>query len=145
MFCKKAKSTAKQLIEEFDAFEQAHIGTALQVTKQLDKYLAGPLGALVVGLIPGTVDDVIRTQLLRILPEAIDVLTIENACKNQTTLQGKATCFVTQLRKVDPQLQQTILNKLAAVIARELDNNKLADEVYELFVQLQKQINAKAA
>ena len=140
-FCKSVKTKVKSLMKEFDSFIQAHVEVALQVTTEIKKLLSGPVGIIITSVIPGSIDDAIRVKLLQILPEAIDTLMILDACKSKTSLNEKISCFITELKKVDPELQEAILHKLATILTRELDNNKLAQNIYDLFVQVQYSIN----
>lgn len=142
-FCKRVKPKINSLLKAFDEFVQKHVEVALTVTEGIKKIAAGVTGDIITSLIPGTLDDAIRARLLQILPYAIDTLKILDACKEKLSLQEKANCFITELKKVDPALQEAILHKLASIITRELDNSKLAQNVYDLFVQVQYSLDKK--
>lgn len=136
-FCKSVRSKIKSILRKFDKEVEEHVDTALLVTTSIKKFLRSPVSDIINAIIPGQIDDLIRAKLLVILPYAIDTLTIIDHCKDAKTLNEKAACYIDQLKKVDPALQEAILHKLAAIITRELDGNKLAQSVYDLFVQAQ--------
>lgn len=136
-FCKSANKKIKELLKEFDSYIIAHIDTALKITTAIQKALKSPGAIIATALIPGDIDNTARQELIKILQIVVPTLSIVDTCKGQTTFQSLMQCFVLNLKKQDPELQQAILQKLAALITNKLDNSKLDQNLYDLFVQAQ--------
>jgi hypothetical protein len=135
MFCIKMKSQLKSLLHEFDSYVDAHIDTALEITAALKSALTSPVTDLIVALIPGNIDDALRNALITALDKTITALNIADACKQYTDVNDKLKCFVTQLQLKDPQLQDAILQKLASLLAGDLDGQRLKQSLYDLYTQ----------
>lgn len=137
MFCKTAISKIKNFFKQLDGYLSAHITTALMVTTAVKNALDGIAGDLLVNLIPGNMDNVVRDKVVAALEKSIDVLSIVDTCKGYTDIQGKLSCFINEVSKRDPQLQQALLIKLASLLTKELDGNRYKQNVYDAFVQAQ--------
>ena len=135
MFCTKMKNQMRTLLKEFDSYIDAHVDTALHITTEIKNILASPVADIVTSIIPGNVDDMIRTQLLLALDKAIQALNIADACKQYTDINDKLKCFVLQLQQKDPQLQDALLQKLASLVAGHLDGQRLKQYLYDLYTQ----------
>lgn len=133
--CNKLKSRLKNALKYFDNYVDAHVETALQITKALKTMLNSPVVDILTTLIPGQVDNIIKNQLVSALDKAIEALSIADACKSCTDINTKLTCFVSELKKLHPNLQDAVLQKLASLIAAHLHNNKLQQCFYDLFTQ----------
>ena len=135
MFCTKMKTRIKSLLRNFDTYVEAHIDTALTITKSLKSLLSSPAAEILTAIIPGDVDNVIRLQLISALGKAIEALTIVDNCKQYSNLDEKLKCFVEQLQQRDPHLQDAILQKLASLLACHLDGQRLKQSLYDLYTQ----------
>lgn len=135
MLCPKASGKMRSALKQFDQYVDAHIETALRLTTALRNILSSPVTDIVTAIIPGDLDDKIRTQLLNATVKAVEVLTIADSCKGCSTVEEKLHCFVDQLRQRDPQLQDAILQKLASLLASQLDGERLKQVLYDLYTQ----------
>ena len=135
MLCPKAGGKLRSALKQFDQYVDAHIETALKVTIALKNLLNSPAADILTTIIPGELDNVIRTQLLNATIKAVEVLTIADNCKQCTDPEEKLQCFVQQIKQRDPNLQDAILQKLASLLAAELDGQKLKQALYDLYTQ----------
>jgi len=135
MFCTKMKNQVRILLKEFDSYIDAHIDTALLIATGIKNLLASPVADIVTDIIPGNIDDAVRTQLLLALDKAIQALTIADTCKQCLDINDKLKCFVQQLKQHDPQLQDALLQKLASLVAGHLDGLRLKQYLYDLYTQ----------
>jgi hypothetical protein len=135
MFCPTSGSKIKIALKQFDQYVNAHIDTALKVTTAIKNALASPAADIITAIIPGSLDDTIRTQLLNAIIKVVEVLTIADNCKQCTSAEEKLKCFVAQIQQRDPQLQDAILQKLASLLAAELDGQRLKQALYDLYTQ----------
>ena len=135
MFCTTLRTQYKSLLRQFDSFIDAHIDTALAVTTQLENFLASPAADMLTAIIPGNLDDAIKKQLIAALEKAVEVLTIADNCKLYTDLNDKLKCFAQQLQQRDPQLREAVLQKLASLVAANLDGQRVKQNLYDLYTQ----------
>ncbi len=135
MFCPTSGSKIKIALKQFDQYVNAHIDTALKVTTAIKNALASPAADIITAIIPGNLDDTIRAQLLNAIIKVVEVLTIADNCKQCTSAEEKLKCFITQIQQRDPQLQDAILQKLASLLAAELDGQRLKQALYDLYTQ----------
>jgi len=135
MFCTNANAEIKSALKQFDQYVNTHVETALQITTALKYMLSSPVADIITAIIPGTIDDVLRTQLLNALNKITEALSIVDSCKQFTDLNDKLKCFVQQLGQRDPQLQDAVLLKLSSLLAAELDGQKLKQSLYDLYTQ----------
>lgn len=135
MLCTNIRNKLKALLRHFDNYVDGHIDIALKITTGLKQVLSSPEADILTAIIPGDADDKLKLKLENALSEAIDVLSIVDSCRQLTDTNSKLQCFVTQLQQKDPQLQGAILQKLAAFIAGRLDDQKLRQNLYDLYTQ----------
>ena len=135
MFCPRSSGKIRSALKQFDQYVDTHIDLALRLTTALKNILASPVADIITAIIPGDLDNVIRTQLLNATVKAVEVLTIADTCKQCTDTQEKLKCFVAQIQQRDPHLQDAILQKLASLIASHLDGQRLKQSLYDLYTQ----------
>jgi len=134
-FCKSIKPEVKKILTFLDEEILGHIDVALKVTTAIQKFLISPVSDIVTALIPGQIDDTIKAKLIPILQTVVPTLAIMDSCKTKTTFEQQLSCFITNLKAQDPDLQQAILNKMAALITAKLHDQKLAQNIYDLLTQ----------
>jgi len=135
MFCSKIKGQVRSVLKEFDQYVDEHIDTALKVTVALKNILSSPVTDIITAIIPGDLDNTIKTQLINALTKAIEALSIADICKQYAEPADMLSCFVQQVKQRDPQLQDAILQKLASLVAGQMDGNKLQQSLYDLYTQ----------
>lgn len=136
MFCDKIKPKVRVMLKQFDTYVDSHVDMALKVTAAIKAALDSPLAGILVAVIPGDLDNTLRTQLSAALQKALEALAIVNDCKQYTALDDKLQCFASEIKQRDPQLQDAILQKLASLMAGELDGQRLKQNLYDLFTQV---------
>jgi hypothetical protein len=135
MLCITIKAKLRALLKNFDSYIDTHIDTALKISQALKNILASPVADILTAIIPGDADNVIRQKLTDALSKVIEALAIADACKQYADLNDQLNCFVNQLRQRDPQLQDAILQKLASLLAGNLDGLRLSQSLYDLYTQ----------
>ncbi len=125
----------KALLGEFDNYVNDHIDIALSVTTELKKALSSPVADLLVALIPGDLDSLIRERLVKGLDIAVKALTVAENCKQCTTTEDSLRCFVGQLKQLDPNLQDAVLQKLASLLSFHMDGQRMKQHMYDLYTQ----------
>ena len=135
MFCPKINKQVKSALQQFDSYVDAHVDVALKVSIAIKNLLNSPVADIVTAIIPGELDNTIRVKLVSALDKVVEALTIVDTCKQYTNLNDKLKCFITQLQQRDPQLQDAVLQKLASLLAANLDGQKLKQSLYDLYTQ----------
>jgi hypothetical protein len=133
--CNKLKSRLKSALKNFDRFIDAHVDTALQITTALKNILNSPVADVLSAILPGQLDGLIKNQLVDALDKAITALTIADTCKTCTDLNSKLACFVSEVKKLNPDLQNALLQKLASLISAHLHGQQLQQCLYDLYTQ----------
>lgn len=137
MFCSKFFGKIKSIFRQFDTYVSEHVAIALQVTTAIRDALSGTASDILLAVIPGDLDAVIRDKVVIALNKAIDALAIIDACKQYTNVADKLQCFIREIKKHNPAVQEALLMKLSSLIAAELDEGKLKQNLYDLFAQAQ--------
>jgi hypothetical protein len=135
MFCKGFQAKFKKFYKSLGTALIENANIALKVTTVIKSFLEGPVVSTAVLLTATKLDDEIREKVLKALTLGINALGIVNTCKHEIALDAKLLCFIQELRKVAPELQQAILIKLAAIITAHLDGAKEKQSVYDTLVQ----------
>lgn len=135
MFCSGLKQKLRKALRSFDEYVESHVNTALTITTCMRNILQSPVTDLVTALIPGTLDDVAKAKTLQVLCASVDVLSVVKKCSGETDAKKKIQCFMDELKQYDPKLQNTLLFKLASLVTAGLDDNKLSENLYDLYVQ----------
>ncbi|PQJ12131.1 hypothetical protein CJD36_010115 [Flavipsychrobacter stenotrophus] len=130
------KKQIRLLLQQFDSYLEKNVDTALQITTAIKQFLESPVADILTAIIPGSVDDIIRRQLIYALDKSVEALAIAEHCKQYTDIEEKLKCFVSQLQQRGPDMQDALLQKLASLLAGTLDGNRLKQSVYDLFTQV---------
>jgi hypothetical protein len=135
MFCQKMSRKIKRILGRFDQYADRHIDTALQITIGLKKALSSPVADIITELIPGNIDNIVKQHLLAAINTAVDLLTIADQCQGEKDINKKLQCFVAELQKRSPEHRDAVLQKLASLLACELDGKRLKQNLYDLYTQ----------
>ncbi|MBC9915021.1 hypothetical protein [Chitinophaga varians] len=125
----------KWALQQFDEHIDEYATEALRITKAVKRALESPLADVLETIIPGDTDTLLKNKILQALETGIHTLSIVQTCQQQPTVEEKLICFVTELRKTSPALQEAILQKLQSIVLRELDGNTKKQHLYDLFSQ----------
>ncbi|MES2701861.1 MAG: hypothetical protein V4649_04435 [Bacteroidota bacterium] len=125
----------KGLFRHIDEFLDDHVAVALKITTAIKNILSSPAVDILTAIIPGELDNLIKQQAIAALSKVAEALAIANTCRKQETAEDKIKCFIEQLRLHDPNLQDAILQKLASLLAGQLDGKRLKQSLYDLYTQ----------
>lgn len=135
MFCKGFGSRFKNFLVKIDKALADNAAIALSITGTLKSFLEGPAVSLGILLTETKVDDAIFQKMMKGLDIAISNLAITATCKAEPSLDAKLKCFIAELKKLHPDLQNSILVKIAAIITAHLDDRKQKQSLYDALVQ----------
>ena len=135
MFCSGLRKKLKKALAAFDNYVEAHVDIALSITTAIKNVLQSPVADLITAIIPGDLDGILKLKAIGILTASVDALTIVKKCESETDVNKKLQCFIDGIKQLDPKLQDALLIKLASLLTAGLDDNKLAGNLYDLYVQ----------
>ncbi|HMO32314.1 MAG TPA: hypothetical protein PKE63_07860 [Lacibacter sp.] len=133
-FLKRIWKAISRLWNKVDDFTEQNVEQALRVTSGLKRFLESPAADILEAIIPGNVDALVRKHLLQATNTAVTALGIVDACKGLNDRE-KLLCIINELQKLPKDGRDAVLFKLAALIAKYLDKNKLPQSSYDLLVQ----------
>jgi len=134
-FCSGFMGKIKSLFKKVDKFLDDNINTALAVSTAIRSFFYNPVFDVLVAISKTQVDNILLDKVRQALSVAVDSLAIVNTCKQYTSLEEKLQCFITEVKKLAPDLQQAILVKLAQLVASQIDGNRYKQSVYDALVQ----------
>jgi hypothetical protein len=135
MFCTKMRQRIRHVMQQFDAYVDAHAETALQITTALKHALESPVADMVTLLIPGTADDALKQHLQQALVRVTDTLLVLSKCSKEHDMNKKLQCLAGELLRQTPEVRDALLHKMASLLTGELDGNRLKQRLYDLYVQ----------
>lgn len=136
MFCKGFWGKTRKFFNRLDKTILEYSEMALSITTSLKSILGNDLAVIATAIIPGDIDELIRTRLLKALDKTISALTIIEACKDFATIDERLTCFAEQMRKLNPELQEALLIKMASLITADLHGGQLPRSDYDTILQV---------
>lgn len=103
---------------------------ALKFTTELKAALSSTEAILITSIIPGDLDEEIRTKLISILGQVIPLLSVSQTCG------GDLDCWAKSLAALPTDVQDALLIKFAQKIVAYLDDNKLKQNKYDSYTQI---------
>ena len=109
-----------------------HIGVL--VTENVKNFVDSPATDVLTAIIPGDVDDEIKSWLRAKLPAILTELKLADSCGTLTDPAAITECAVKVLQSLDKDVQSPFLHSLSVMAARAASDGKLswADGVYLL-------------
>ncbi len=135
MLFAKIKSKLNVLLNEFDNFIDSHLNIALQITTELKNILSAPPSDILSAIIPASLTPALRQEIITALDKAVTTLNLAETCKQYTDLNEKLNCFIQQVKKMEPDLQEAVLQKVASLLTGILHGNSLKQYLYDLYTQ----------
>lgn len=139
MFCKGFGNNFKKFLLKVGKELSDKAALALSITATLKAFLEGSPVSLGVLLTDTKVDDAIFKKVMDGLGIAIDkasaVYNLSAVCTMQPSLDSKLKCFMAEMKKLHPDLQNNILINIAVILTAHLDNNMQKRSLYDALLQ----------
>lgn len=135
MFCKGCFSKVKSILLKIDKILWDKAAIALSITSVLRTLLDSNEVNLQVLLTVAKVDQKLLDKVLKGLEAAMNHLAVTGYCKLQPTLDEKLKCFVNEMKRLHPDLQKSLLIKIASIITAHMDEYKQQESIYDALVQ----------
>lgn len=109
-----------------------HIGVAL--TENIKTFVDSPAADILTAIIPGNLDDELKTLLRAKLPGILTELKLADSCGNLTDPSQITACAVKVLQSLDGDVKSAFLHSLSILVAEVAADGKLSwsDGVYVL-------------
>jgi hypothetical protein len=136
MLFAKIKNKLKVLLNDFDSFIDSHLNIALQITTELKNILSAPPSDILSAIIPASITPALRQEIITAIDQTITTLNLAETCKQYIDLNEKLNCFIQQVQKMDPDLQEAVLQKITSLVTGILHGNSLKQYLYDLYAQI---------
>lgn len=119
-------SAIKGLFHNLEEEEKRLLPIMISVVNNIKNVVDGPIADVVTALIPGDVDDKIRTKLQEFLPKIILELNMLNTCQQLSDTNAQLQCILQNLRLSSDSAKDIYYHGLASLILTELSDGKLS-------------------
>lgn len=113
------------LFSGFPAEMKTAIHIGVLVTENIKNFVDSPAGDILTALIPGDIDDEIKSWLRAKLPAILTELKLADSCAGLTDPQQITACAVKVLQGLDGDIKSVFLHSLSVFVAQIASNGKL--------------------
>lgn len=133
-FLAKIWAEIKALFNGIPAELKTAIHIGVLVTENIKNFIDSPAADILTAIIPGDIDDAIKTWLRAKLPEILTELKLADNCGSLSDPAAITACAVKVLQGLDADTQSPFLHSLSVLVAQVAADGKLswADGVYLL-------------
>lgn len=138
-FITKIWGEIKSLFESFPAEMQIAIHIGVEVTENIKNFVDSPAADVLTAIIPGDIDDEIKTLLRAKLPGILTELKLADSCAGLTDPSQITACAVNILQGLGGDIKSAFLHNLSVFVAQIASKGKLTwsdgVEILEWFYQ----------
>lgn len=133
-FLAKIWAEVKSLFEGIPAELKTAIQIGVTITEAIKNFVDSPAADILTAIIPGDLDDELKTLLRAKLPEILTELKLADSCGSLTDPAQITACAVKVLQGLDGDIKNAFLHSLSILIAEVAADGKLtwSDGVYIL-------------
>jgi hypothetical protein len=133
-FLTKIWNQIKALFEGIPAELKTAIHIGVTVAENVKSLVDSPVADILTAIIPGDIDDEIKTWLRAKLPEILTELKLADSCGQLTDPAEITKCAVQVLQGLDGDIKSAFLHNLSILVAEVAADGKLtwSDGVYLL-------------
>ncbi|PTQ94904.1 hypothetical protein C8P68_106118 [Mucilaginibacter yixingensis] len=133
-FLKKLWASVKSLFDSLPTEYQSAIHLGVIVAENIKKAVDSPTADILTAIIPGDVDDKIKTVLRQQLPQLLAELKLADNCGELTEPEAIANCAIQTLQQLEGDIKSAFLHNIAILVAQIAADGKLtwSDGVYLL-------------
>lgn len=133
-FLSKIWAEVKSLFDGIPAELKTAISIGVVITEGIKTFVDSPVADVLTAIIPGTLDDDLKTLLRAKLPEILTELKLADNCSGLTDPSQITACAVKVLQGLDGDIKSAFLHSLSILVAQVAADGKLtwSDGVYIL-------------
>jgi hypothetical protein len=129
-FFKNLFGGLKEVFKKLPQFEKNALRIGVEIVDNVKKAAESPVADILTAIIPGTIDDTIKTKLRAWLPKLLIELKLAESCSHLTNPNEIVNCAITTLQKINGDWTQDAIRKkfydnLAAMITLVAADGKL--------------------
>ena len=115
----------ESLFDRFSPELQAAIHIGVVVTENIKNFVDSPTADVLTAIIPGDIDDDIKTWLRAKLPEILTELKLADSCGSLTDPQQITACALKVLQGLIGDIKSSFLHSLSILVAQVAADGKL--------------------
>ena len=119
--------------------------TSLEITYKLKQILQSPVADVLTAIIPSTIDDNAKKQMITYIDKVLPYLIIVDDCKNKGDVSAMIACWVQHLAKHPAHTRNALLIKFAALLTAMQHGEEYKQSLYDAAVQLEYTASIKKA
>jgi hypothetical protein len=133
-FLAKIWAEIKSLFEGIPAELKTAIHIGVLVTENIKNFVDSPAADILTAIIPGDIDDEVKSWLRAKLPTILTELKLADSCGSLTDPAAITECAVKILQGLDSDVKNAFLHNLSIMVAEVASDGKLtwSDGVYLL-------------
>jgi hypothetical protein len=133
-FLSKIWAEVKSLFEGIPAELKTAIHIGVVITENIKTFVDSPAADVLTAIIPGDLDDSLKTLLRTKLPGILTELKLADSCGSLTDPSQITACAVKVLQGLDGDIKSAFLHNLSILVAEAAADGKLSwsDGVYIL-------------
>jgi hypothetical protein len=133
-FLAKIWAEIKSLFEGIPAELKTAIHIGVLVTENIKNFVDSPAADILTAIIPGDIDDEVKSWLRVKLPTILTELKLADSCGSLTDPAAITECAVNVLQGLDSNVKSAFLHNLSIMVAEVASDGKLtwSDGVYLL-------------
>jgi len=133
-FLKKIWTGIKSLFDSLPVEYQSAIHLGVIIVENMKKAIESPTADILTTIIPGDIDDKIKSVLRQQLPQLLTELKLADNCMELTDSTAIVNCAIQTLKDLNGDIKSAFLHNLAIFIAQIAADGKLtwSDGVYLL-------------
>lgn len=116
----------QSLFSHIPAELQTAIHTGVTITENLKNFVDSPATDILTTLIPGNLDDKIKTALRQALPGILTQLKLADSCASAHTPEDITACATQTLQALDGNVQNAFLHSLAVMVTQVAADGKIS-------------------
>jgi len=124
-FINKIWHEIKNLFDSFPAEMQIAIHIGVEVAESIKTFVDSPAVDVLTAIIPGDIDDEIKTLLRAKLPDILTELKLADSCAGLTDPSQITACAINVLQGLDGDLKSAFLHNLSVFVAQIASKGKL--------------------
>jgi len=146
-FLSKIWHEIKNLFQSIPAELKTAIHVGVVITEGIKTFIDSPAADVLTSIIPGNLDDDLKTLLRTKLPEILTELKLSDSCSELTDPEKITVCAVKVLQGLNGDIKSAFLHSLSILIAQVAADGKLTwgDGVYILEWYYQHEFQPTAA
>ncbi|WP_345948283.1 hypothetical protein ABDD95_15645 [Mucilaginibacter sp. PAMB04274] len=125
VWLKKIWTAIQKLFNHIPCELQTAVHTGVVITENIKTFVDSPAADIITAIIPGDLDDRIKSLLRSALPAILTQLRLADDCTNFSTPEQLTACAIKTIQSLKGDLKSAFLHNLSVLIAQVASDGKL--------------------